>query len=102
MAATLILESVVVALALLVVAKLGGGLSGAAGWTVGLLAALMLAAAFVQRRPGGLPLALALQAAVIATFPLVPVLGALGVVFALVWAYILHLRQDLRRRLDAR
>jgi ABC-type Co2+ transport system permease subunit len=99
MAVTLILESITVALALPVVAKLGGGLSGAAGWTVGLLAVLMLAAAFVQRRPWGLAVALVLQAAMIATWPLVPVLGGLGIVFALVWAYLLHLRQDLRRRL---
>ncbi len=101
MAGTLVLESITVALALPVVAKLGDGLSSAAGWTVGVLATLMLAAAFVQRRPWGLGLALALQVAMIACWPLVPALGGLGVVFALVWAYLLWLRHDLTRRLAA-
>lgn len=100
MAATLLLEAIVVALALPVVAKLGGGASTAAGWIVGILALAMLAAAFLQRRRWGLGLALALQVAMIATVFVVPVLGALGVVFALVWAYILWLRRDLARRLE--
>ena len=45
MAATLLLEAIVVGLALLWVAKLGGGVSSFAGWVVGLLALAMLAAA---------------------------------------------------------
>ena len=102
MAATLLLEAIVVALALPVVAKLGGGLSTAAGWTVGILALAMLVAAFLQRQPWGLALALTLQAIMIASGLLVPALGALGVVFALVWAYILWLRRDVARRLSAR
>lgn len=101
MAATLILETIVVLLALPVVVNLGGGLSSAetAGWVVGILAAAMFAAAFLQGRSWGLALALTLQAAMIACGLLVPALGALGVVFALVWAYILWLRRDLARRL---
>jgi ABC-type Co2+ transport system permease subunit len=100
MAMTLLLEAIVVALALPVVAKLGGGLSTGAGWFVGSLALAMVAAAFLQRRRWGLGLALALQVVMIATVFVVPVLGALGVVFALVWAYILWLRRDLARRLE--
>ncbi|HEY0636159.1 MAG TPA: DUF4233 domain-containing protein [Pseudonocardiaceae bacterium] len=99
MAATLILEFITVLLALPVVARLGGGLSGPGGWAVGVLATLMLLAAFVQRRPWGLPVALGLQVAMIACWPLVPALGALGVIFGLVWLYLLHLRRNLRRHL---
>lgn len=99
MAGTLFLEAIVVGLALLVVAKLDGGLSSTAGWVVGLLAVTMLAAAFVQRRPWGLGVALALQAAMIACWPLVPALGVLGLIFAAVWAYLLWLRHDLARRI---
>lgn len=99
MAGTLVLETIVVALALPVIAKLGGGISTAGGWIVGGLALAMLAAAFLQRRRWGLWLALALQAAMIACFFVVPTLGVLGVVFALVWAYILWLRMDVARRL---
>lgn len=98
MAGTLILETIVVALALPVVAKLGGGVSGTAWWIIVGLAVAMLLAAFVQRRRWGLPLALALQLVMIACWPLVPTLGALGVIFALVWAYLLWLRRDLTRR----
>jgi len=98
-AGTLFMESIVVALALLVVAKADSGLSGGAGWVVGLLALAMLAAAFVQRRPWGLPLALALQAVMIACWPLVPALGILGLIFAGVWGYLLWLRHDLTRRI---
>jgi len=101
MSATLLLEAIVVALALPVVAKLGGGLSTTAGWLVGALALAMLVAAFLQRRPWGLALALVLQAAMIASGLLVPMLGVLGLVFAAVWAYILWLRRDVARRLDA-
>lgn len=93
MSGTLVMEAVVVALALPVVAKLGSGISSTAGWLVGALAVLMLASAFVQHRPWGLWVALALQAAMIACWPLVPVLGTLGMVFALVWTYLLWLRR---------
>jgi hypothetical protein len=99
MAGTLFMEAIVVALALPVVAKLGGGISSAAGWIVGLLALAMLLAAFVQRRSWGLWAALALQAAMIACWPLVPALGGLGLIFAAVWAYLLWLRHDLARRI---
>ena len=101
MAGTLFMEAIVVGLALLVVAKQGGGVSSAAGWIVGGLAIAMLLAAFVQRRPWGLPVALVLQLAMIACWPLVPTLGALGLIFALVWAYLLWLRRDLSRRIAA-
>lgn len=101
MSVTLLLEAIVVLLALPVVIKLGDGRSPTAGWVVGILALAMLAAAFVQRRSWGLALALTLQGLMIATGLLVPALGALGVVFALVWAYILWLRRDLARRLKA-
>jgi Protein of unknown function (DUF4233) len=100
MAGTLFMEAIVVGLAMLVVAKLGGGMSSVAGLAVGLLALAMLVAAFIQRRRWGLPVALALQLAMIAYWPLVPLLGVLGLVFSLVWGYLLWLRRDLGRRLD--
>lgn len=99
MAGTLFMEVIVVGLAMLVVAKLYGGVSSAAGVAVGLLALAMLLAAFVQRRRWGLPVALALQLAMVACWPLVPTLGVLGLIFALVWGYLLWLRRDLSRRL---
>ena len=101
MAATLVLEAVVVLLSLLAVAKVDRG-TGAVGVGVVLaLAAAMLLASGLQRRRWGLPLALALQLAMIGCGFVVPALGVLGVVFALVWGYLLHLRRDVARRMAA-
>ena len=95
-AATLVLESIVVLLALLVLPLSGGG-STALGLIVA-LALLMIVAAGLQRRPWGLGLALALQVATIACGLLVPALGVLGLVFALVWGFLLYLRRDVAQK----
>jgi hypothetical protein len=94
-AATLTLEAIVVALALLVLPKFGEGATPFGVTVISLLAVAMIVAAGLQRRPWGLWLALGLQAAMIACGLLVAALGVLGVVFALVWAGILLLRRDL-------
>lgn len=98
-AATLVLESIVVLLALLVLPKFG---DGATPWSVSVIAALavaMVVAAGLQRRSWGLGLALGLQAAMIACGLLVPALGIMGVVFALVWAGLLLLRRDVAQKM---
>jgi len=94
-AATLTLESIVVALALLVLPKFGEGATPFGVTVIAALAVMMIVAAGLQRRPWGLWLALGLQAAMILCGLLVPALGVLGVVFALVWVGILLLRRDL-------
>ncbi len=94
-AATLVLESIVVLLALLVLPKFGGGGTPAGLGVIAAVAVAMIVAAGLQRRPWGLGLALGLQVAMIACGLLVPALGALGVVFALVWGGLLLLRRDV-------
>jgi hypothetical protein len=94
-AATLTLEAIVVALALLVLPKFGEGATPFGVTVIAALAVAMIVAAGLQRRPWGLWFALGLQAAMIACGLLVPALGVMGVVFALVWAGILLLRRDL-------
>jgi len=91
-AGTLVMEAIVVGLALLVVGRLGGGLGGLAGWYTAALALVMVVAAFVQRRPWGLGLGLALQVAMVAGWFVHPALGALGLLFVLVWGYLLYVR----------
>jgi hypothetical protein len=98
-AATLVLEAIVVALALLVLPKFGEGATPLGVSTIGALAVLMIVAAGLQRRPWGLGLALGLQVAMIACGLLVPALGIMGVVFALVWAGLLLLRRDLAQKM---
>ena len=94
-AATLTLEAIVVALALLVLSKFGEGATPFGVTVISGLAVAMVVAAGLQRRPWGLGLALGLQAVMIACGLLVSALGVMGVVFALVWAGILLLRRDL-------
>ena len=94
-AATLTLEAIVVALALLVLSKFGAGATPFGVTVITALAVAMVVAAGLQRRRWGLGLALGLQAVMIACGLLVPALGIMGVVFALVWGGILLLRRDL-------
>ena len=99
-AGTLVLEAIVVGLALLVVDRLGGGVAGPAGWYTTGLALAMLVAAGVQRRRWGLGLALALQVAMVAGWFAHPALGGLGLLFVLVWGYLLYVRWAVVRRLE--
>ena len=94
-AATLTLEAIVVALALLVLPKFGEGATPFGVTMITALAVAMVVAAGLQRRAWGLWVALGLQAVMILCGLLVPALGVMGVVFALVWAGILLLRRDL-------
>jgi hypothetical protein len=98
-AATLILESIVVLLALLVLPKFGAGATPVGVAVIGGLAVVMIVAAFLQRRPWGLALALVLQVVTIACGFLVLALGVMGVVFALVFVGLLLLRRDVARKM---
>jgi hypothetical protein len=98
-AATLILESIVVLLALLVLPKFGAGATQVGVAVIGGLAVVMIVAAFLQRRPWGLALALVLQVVTIACGFLVLALGVMGVVFALVFVGLLLLRRDVARKM---
>lgn len=99
-AGTLMMEAIVVGLALLVVGRFSGGLGGPAGWYTVSLALGMLVAAFLQGRLWGLGLALVLQVAMVAGWFAHPALGVMGLLFALVWGYLLYLRQEVLRRLS--
>ncbi len=97
-AGTLAMEAIVVALALLVVMRFGytGGVGAA---YTGVLAVAMLVAAAVQRRRWGLGLGLALQVAMVLGGFAHYALGIAGVLFCLVWAYLLYLRRIVVRRM---
>jgi Protein of unknown function (DUF4233) len=97
-AGVLVMEAIAVGLALLVVDRLSGGLGGVAGWYTGSLALAMVVASSVQRRPWGTGLALALQLAMVAGWFAHPALGVLGLLFVLVWSYLLYVRRIVARR----
>lgn len=99
MAGTLILEVIVVALALPVIAKLHGGVGTLVGWVAfGFIAVFIAMCAFV-RRPWAIPAVVGLHVLLIATWILLPALGVIGVIFGLVWTYMLWLRKDLLKRM---
>ncbi|WP_431962698.1 DUF4233 domain-containing protein [Nocardia sp. bgisy134] len=100
MAGTLILESIVVLLALPVVADVGGGVSWLSGSYLVILALLMILGAGLQRRSWALPFNLGLQVLVILGVFIHLSIGIIGVLFAAVWAFILILRSEVKRRMD--
>lgn len=97
-AGTLVMEAIVVGLALLVVNRIGAGLDAPAGWYTAALALAMVVAAVVQRRSWGLGLALALQVAMVVGWFASPALGALGLLFLLVWSFLLYVRWAVQRK----
>jgi hypothetical protein len=100
-AAILVLEAIVVALSMLVLPKDDPGTNSIAIALITGLAVLMVLAAGLQRRPWGLAVALGLQVATIVVgLVLLPALGVMGIVFALVWATLLWMRRDVQGRMD--
>jgi hypothetical protein len=98
MAATLILEAIVVLLAIPVVGEVGGGLSPVSlGYLIG-LAALLILLAGLQRRPWAIWVNLAVQVVVLGGFALYPGVGFIGVLFSGLWVLIAYLRAEVRRR----
>lgn len=98
MAATLILEAIVVLLALPVVATTGGGLSVVStAYLIG-FAVLLVLMAGVQGRPWAIWANLTVQAALIAGWAVYPAVGFMGIVFAVVWLIIVYLRGEVLRR----
>ncbi|OSC41646.1 DUF4233 domain-containing protein [Mycobacterium decipiens] len=98
MAATLILEAIVVLLAIPVVGAVGGGLSPVSlGYLIG-LAVLLILLTGLQRRPWAIWANLCVQAVLLAGFAVYPGVGFIGVLFAALWVLIAYLRGEVRRR----
>jgi hypothetical protein len=99
MAGTLVLEAIVVALALLVVAKLGGGVATWKGLVVGAMVLALVLNCLLLRFRWGLWVAMALQVVLIACFLVATAIGVIGVLFGLVWTYLWWLRRDVAKRM---
>lgn len=97
-AGTLILEAIVVLLALPVVGAVGGGLTTVALTYLLGLAAILILLAGLQGRSWAIWADLAVQLIVIAGFVIYPGVGAIGLVFAAVWALIAYVRSEVLRR----
>lgn len=96
--ACLSMQAMILPFALFVMDRVEGGLTAVKVVWVVVLVVGMIAAIVFFSRPWGLPLALALQVATVLGWVVSPSLGALGVVFALVWALMLWMRREVVRR----
>ncbi|MBF6356935.1 DUF4233 domain-containing protein [Nocardia higoensis] len=100
MAGTLVLESIVVLLALPIVADLGGGITWVSGtYLVGVALAMILGAG-LQGRSWALAYNLGLQVLVLIGGLFHLSILVIGVLFLLVWAFVLILRGEVKRRMD--
>src|ERR1700728_1181866 len=100
MAATLLLEAILVLLAIPVVGAVGGGLNPVSlGYLIGLTVLLVLLGG-LQGRPWAIWVNLGVQVIVLGGFAIYPGIGFIGVLFAGLWAMIAYLRAEVRRRQD--
>jgi hypothetical protein len=98
MAATLMLEAIVVLLAIPVVGAVGGGLTPVSlSYLIG-LAVLLILLTGLQRRPWAIWVNLAVQVVALAGFAVYPGVGFTGLLFTGVWALIAYLRAEVRHR----
>src|SRR6201982_4216134 len=92
MAATLILEAIVVLLAIPGVGAVGGGLTTASlAYLIGLAVVLILLAG-LQRRPWAIWVNLGVQVVLLAGFAVYPGVGFIGVLFTGLWLPVLFPR----------
>ncbi|RJQ86404.1 DUF4233 domain-containing protein [Amycolatopsis panacis] len=100
---TLIMEAITVALALPVVAKLGGGggVTSFTGWTVIAIAAALIVLCGMLKHRWAVPVVLVLQVALIAMAFVLPAIAILGVLFLAAFLWFLWLRRDVARRMAA-
>ena len=98
MAATLVLEAIVVLLALPVVSAVGGGLTTASLLYLIGVSAVLLMLIGIQGRPWAIWANLGLQPVLIAGFLVYPGVGVIGVLFTGVWALIAYFRAEVKRR----
>ena len=95
MAATLILEAIVMLLAIPVVGAVGGGLTPVSlSYLIG-LAVLLILLAGLQGRPWAIWMNLGVQVLPLAGFAVYSGVGFIGVLFAALWAVIAYLRSEV-------
>ena len=101
MAGTLFMEAITIFLILLVVLKVDGGeLWTTFNWVyITVLGAAHLIMAFAQRIPNAMWINLALQIPLIAGFFVHWSVTAVGLIFGVVWFYIVKLRREMTQRM---
>lgn len=99
MAGALVLEAIVVALGLLVISRLYGGLTTVLGLVAAAVVVGLVAGCWLLRYRWSVPFVLVLQLVLVCcVIGSVPV-GVIGVLFSVIWVYLLWLRRDVARRM---
>ncbi|MFD2469141.1 DUF4233 domain-containing protein [Amycolatopsis silviterrae] len=101
LAGTLIMEAITVALALPVVAKLGGGITSFTGWTIIALAVVLIVLCRMLKHVWAVPVVLLLQLAIIGVGITQPAIAIIGIIFLAAFLWFLWLRRDVARRMAA-
>ncbi|KAA2266196.1 DUF4233 domain-containing protein [Solihabitans fulvus] len=99
MAGTLIIEVIVVALAIPVVARLGGGIGTTGGVLVFVLLGCLLVTCGLLRFSWSVQVILGIQVLMIVGGFAMTALAVIGVLFALVWVCLLLMRRDVAKRM---
>lgn len=102
-AGILVLEAITIGLVLTVITRVDDG-SYSDTWRVVYVSALaiaMVVAAGLQRRPWGMTLNLTLVALAVVGFVVHWSMGVVGLVFAVVWAFLLWTRGQISRRMES-
>ena len=94
-AAVLLLEGIAVLFVPRAIAQTAAGLTGARLTILLVLAAVLILASGIQRRPRGLEIATVLQAPLLLTGLIDSAMWFVGGVFVLIWLYLLQVRKDL-------
>lgn len=98
-AGTLVLEAIVMILTLPVIAQLGGGITVLSGLWVGVATLAMILGAGVQGRPWAMNFNVGLQVFVLIGAVADLSIGAVGLIFGVVWGYLAYLQRDLRAKI---
>jgi hypothetical protein len=94
-AAILLLEGIAVLFVPRGIAQSGDGLTGGRLTALLVLSVVLILAAGVQRRPGGLVVATALQVPLLLTGLFTSVMWFVAGAFVLIWLYLLQIRKEL-------
>ncbi len=99
MSGLLILQAIVVGLAFPVVAKVGGGLNAASIAYLSVLIIALILACGLQNRSWALTLNCTLTLLTIVGGVFHWSIAVIGLIFALVWAYVIYIKRDVEQRM---
>jgi hypothetical protein len=99
MAGALIMEGITVALSLPVIARFDGGIGTTKGWMLIAISVLLVLLCGTLKRSWTVPVVLLLQVALAAFFFVSLAVSVIGLLFLVIWLWLLWLRRDVTKRM---